>query len=381
MPKVKERTKTAKEKLKSHLSSIPEVKQQREDIFAGCTISRVPVVTKIREAFAALKISNIKKLCARLVVLSKEDVPFNAELAWRLLRMSNFHAERVVRIDHVIYLMRQMAQGTFRWEHVTLMVCAYKGKVRPVGVVYNGDLYRINGMHTCIAFLALPDDIQKAILASAPTVRMISYEAKSYEDMRHLYASTDSGAPRTRGHKLMSLILEADGTEGIKRPVLDRVSKGVTPWLGGFGARSESLENVVYMMRTTIKDIVRSVCDFQAPLGRDRRFVHRAPVVAAMLETFHACRSTPRRAMDFWAPVVSGENLGKNDPRLILREKLNDHTIAKSVKSSGKKGDPVHGEVMFNWCVEAWNLWRTKSPLVFVPKPRYEGPRLVAVMR
>lgn len=87
------------------------------------------------------------------------------------------------------------------------------------------------------------------------------------------------------------------------------------------------------------------------------KFLQRGPVVAAMSRTFEKCASS---AEAFWSAVRDNTDLDPASPTRRLHKILNDYTVASGGGSKGsKKG--IAPEVMFGWCIIAWNAYRTKD--------------------
>jgi hypothetical protein len=67
--------------------------------------------------------------------------------------------------------------------------------------------------------------------------------------------------------------------------------------------------------------------------------------------------------LQFWRGVGSGEMLGKDDPRMSLRNRLLTSTIAAGGKGVTSDITTTSSEEMFRWCICAWNAHRQAKPL------------------
>lgn len=287
---------------------------------------------------------DVTSLGKHLKLTSERKVELTHEFAQQLLEMPEFQADRPLRQGHVDYLVGTMTRGTFHPEDVLLKTC-----------ILDGTEYRINGQHTCWARLEMPSKWR------CP-VRHQRYKADSMEDMRILYASVDRIAPRTKVHVINAYLVGTDEYSGVKYQTIKVLPSAVTLWK--WERQNDRLmhdgDDVAYLMRTELAETCGRVAAF-IDLHDDTAWVHcrRAPVVAAMLETFD---KFSRVAVEFWEAVISGigiENAG--DPRLKLRTLLIKAKLNTQQGSMRQMRNVIGREQMYRICLHAWNAWRRGS--------------------
>jgi hypothetical protein len=293
--------------------------------------------------------------------LGKEEiVTLTKELCTELLEMKEFVAERSIRDAHVAYLQRCMVRGLFRPEQVILATAhCQEDKAK----------YRINGQHTAWAFITLPDDIQQIY-----KVRMYRYTCKTIDDVRILYGTFDRNYSRSNTTVVNSILLGREGYEEFDRGMLNVAVNGFSLWKWEVQNRHYLLDidSRCHIMDAEYHIVAKQILTFlKTNKSKITKHIWRAPVVAAMFETFTKCQSAAR---EFWISVTTGVGFfDKSDPRLVLKNYLERSTI-DGKKSSDRK--PVSQEEMYRGCVMAWNKWRSNegikqlSPNSCVKRPR-----------
>lgn len=256
---------------------------------------------------------------------------------------TEFGGDRSLRSKHVKRLTDAMARGTFHWEWVKIVLCRY-----------NGNVYRMNGQHTCWARLNRPAD-------EPSPCSVMMYEAETEYDMRQLYASIDRNAPRTKSNVIDSYLAGTEEYGHVKRATLARLPQGYTLWKWETveDRRNNDGDDVAFLLLSEDYKLATQVAAFlDAFINADTMFLFRAPVIAAMFATFH---KAPTVAHSFWEAVASGIGFSSvDDPRNRLGRFLQRNTLGGS--PAGVKST-VAQEEMFQACINAWNAFRQDRTL------------------
>jgi hypothetical protein len=294
---------------------------------------------------------DIKSLGGSLKLTSQENVELTTDLAHELLAMPAFHSERPLRKTHVKTLLRHMRRGTFHWNLVTLITCRCR---EAHGEHAAGTTFRMNGQHTCHSRLL-------AASLRAP-VKLVRYSAETEADMRRLYSTIDRGAARTKANVIDSYVGGTKDFTDCPGHVRAQLAPAMNMWKWStiHERQEHDAEDIAYLLLEGEKVVTQHVIKFLTRFGTDEiRHVRRAPVVAAMLETFS---KQPAESPEFWEPVVSGLNLkSAGDPRKRLHKMLLTSnvkggcgtTIARMAKNS-----LISQESMYRLCITCWNAWR-----------------------
>jgi len=270
--------------------------------------------------------------------------------------------DRDISDDHVTYLLNTMKRGTHRpeWVRVVTCVCDEAFDDHPAGTKI-----RINAQHTATARLLMPADYDCE-------VRFLHYRCKTVEDVRILYASEDRGRGRSSGQVANAYLAGTDEFAGCPPHVIKALANGLTYWLRLSSKRFKyDIDEVAYSMRTGHRDVVLRVKRFLAgeDVGDSEARLLRAPVVAALLETF---AKAPGKASQFWTPVADCIGLeAKTDPRYQLHKALSGSVMSAGTLRKTPGGKVVPGAALYLWCVQCWNAWRDGLPMgeLTVPKP------------
>jgi hypothetical protein len=305
-----------------------------------------------------------------LEIQSNRTVEMTIEFSTRLLQLPEFvvndsTVDRNLRGAHVDYLASCMKKGTFRPEFVTIVTCVCEEKF---GDNPPFSEFRMNGQHCCWARQSMPTDWR------CP-VRHIKYKAKTLQDMRLLYVSIDRGAPRTSANVVNAYLAGTELFAGVPRKVIALLASGLAIWLderSDGGRLTMDPDTKAVLMQTTHKDVTAQVKDWLTVPGRSQHDVWimfaRAPVIAALFATFD---KLPSRAHEFWNVVADGLGITVvNDPRFRLRERLK----GSSLYSQKSRKEIVNQEMMYSWCINAWNSWRAGKELSLL-KTSYSGIR------
>lgn len=313
--------------------------------------------------------SDITSLGGQLKVTNTTTVELTHDLAHELLAMPAFTAERPLRKKHVADLVKHMERGTFHWNLVTVITCrcreAHDGQP-------SGTEFRMNGQHTCQARLHLAGSVRSP-------VKMVRYSAETQADLRRLYSTIDRGAPRTRSNVIASYIVGTDQFKGCPANIRKVLAPGMSMWKweSHHERQSHDSEDIAYLLLKEERSLVSAIVNFLAPLSLDdTKHLRRAPVVAAMLETF--CKS-PEHAGEFWISVATGLDIkSASDPRKRLHKLLLTTAVMAGAGAHNKArlGTKVlAGEAMYRVCIGCWNAWREGRDVstLRVPSQRLEA--------
>ncbi len=286
------------------------------------------------------EVIDVTQLGHGLKLAESRKMNFTVDEAEKLLGLEEFAGDRPLKNAHVEYIIKAMERGTFHQEFVSLVVCKFEGKT-----------YRMNGQHCAWARTYMPKNYEC-------NVTMLTYTAKSMEDMRILYASIDRSSPRTRANVINSYLAGTEEFEGVKSSTIRVVPMGFSMWnwKTKHERRMHDGDDVAYLVKTEHYDLTRKVCGFlDRHSSRDYKHLLRAPVVASMFATFH---KAPQIALDFWGPVATGTGIDKvGDPRLKLRNEL-QRVAVDSGNGAHSDKKLVSQEYMYRQCIGAWNAFR-----------------------
>lgn len=293
----------------------------------------------------------------RAILLRESKVPLTPGRAAEYLGLPAFEGERGLDRRNLDKLEREMRQGRFNWSNVVIATCDVGGTV-----------YKVNGQHTCEARRRAGKEVADGV------VTMQVYAADSMADLKALYSSFDVGKARSRAHLLT---VELTGSEIVGELGIDlcrRVSNGISFWLGKEWSPAEIMGAL-----GEFGDHVRAVGSVLRESESDGRLrLNRAPVIAAMLETWSAASSRPARYADFWLPIATGVALERGSPQKLLHKWLWDNALM--ARGVGRVKRVVSGEVMYRTCVSAWNKFaRGESNISRLVAESAEGRRKAVV--
>ncbi len=273
-----------------------------------------------------------------------------AKARWLLQDLKQFVADRPMTKSHVAYLASEMQQGRFLPEMTTIVVCQL-----------GNDTYRLNGQHTASAVLKVAEENEKF---AVPNVSLVTYCAKSEEELRQLYARIDRGASRTNGQVANSLLVGTEKLGGLSRKVLGLLPVGLSIWqfessedrkvYGG-----ESAANDVQGEFIELSQRIGAFMDELIPRSGHHDHMFRGPVIAALYATFSV---DAEDALVFWKAVATGVGFeSENEPAARLRQMLQNLHVhgGQAVRTNSQKKKPSVGqEPMYRACVHAWNRYR-----------------------
>ncbi len=299
-------------------------------------------------------IMDISSMGEGLVLKNRKTVEFDTKFAANFLDYPEFivNDEKVDRNrsdDHVIYLARAMQSGAFLWEQVNLVLCHLEGSSKPT---------RLNGQHCSWARLVA--DEQGLDPKTRCPVQLLQYHAETIEDMRRLYASLDRGRPRSQNVVVQSYLAGTDEFPDTPKPILKLLSQGIGTWLWPQSSvrKLHGGDDRAYKLLKDHHKVALAVAGFLKGAGaREQKHLCRAPVVAAMFETFN---KAPQIAYEFWKDVRDGLGLSdKEDPRRVLRDWL----MINSLNHTRHNGDVkvVNAEAMYRACLYRWNDFRANK--------------------
>lgn len=269
-----------------------------------------------------------------LTLVKMGKAKLTPELASKILELTPFMEDRALINAHVEYLIKCIKRGTFLPELVNLITCDL-----------NNLIYRINGQHTCWAYL-LAD-----MPGWEPAITVSHYHAASEADLRRLYSSVDRGKSRDKALVTRCLLHADNDFAGCSQRMVKMLTSGLQFLLG----RDNRLdgEELATLLQTTYKDTAIRVAQWWQGILEQAEHLRRAPVAGAILATYG---KLPTKAHEFWDKVADGVGLeGKSDPRYVLRETLTRCTLSFQL---GKKNKSLSPENMYMACIFGWNCWR-----------------------
>lgn len=263
------------------------------------------------------------------------------KFAKEIMEMEVFEADRALDTNHVQRLIDAVRRGTYRPEQVQLMLCELNGK-----------WYRMNGQHTCSARILWQDENPNY----SPAVGVIKYKAKTHDDMRQLYASIDRNKSRSSGNIIASHLYGSDYYPDFAKQVINRLKEGLLAYLHGFASASAEKrdpDRLAHLLKEDYYDLAFKVGTYMHE-NKLPRHMTRSPVYAAMFATFNVAQG---KSIEFWKSVDDGDMLASDDPRKLLRDKLQTHGVNAGRQGTNSNGS-VTGDEMYAWCIRAWNSWR-----------------------
>lgn len=247
---------------------------------------------------------------------------FTLELAEKYIDLEELGVERAVSDNHVEFLAKEMSQGNFLWNQASLdmVECAWDGKLR-----------KLNGQHTCWARLSLPGEYQ-------PLIKVNRWYVETPDEWRELYSRFDRNWSRTAQHVIQVNLFDTVEFAGVARSVLSKLSSGYRFWRMIDKDFEDNPEAIARELRTPPTPVLaRHVLERVMVALSDtavRAAFARAPVIAAMLETFS---KNVAKSADFWDRAISGVGFtSRHDPAKRLRDWL--MTVTLSDKGGGRIG-------------------------------------------
>lgn len=283
----------------------------------------------------------LKIACAGLRLLGEKKIQFDHRLCNQLIGYREVPGDRPLRPNHVNYLISTMMRGTFHPEWVKLIVCQF-----------DGETWRMNGQHTAMARLEMPERWK-----DAGQVGVMTYEASTHDAMRELYSSIDRGAPRTKGNVLSSYLTDTEQFQDASETLIKLMGEGLAMWLweSGHERNKHDSDEVAWLMQHTHKTLVSTILAFALQEPRmTSGFMRRSSVVAAMCESFG---KVYQDSADFWNAVRTGVGFtAADDPRLRLRNYLAESRVGSH--DTRVRAKNVDRESMYRICVLAFNKFR-----------------------
>ena len=160
----------------------------------------------------------------------------------------------------------------------------------------------------------------------------MGYRAKDMEAMRELYSSIDRGASRTKANVIASYLEGTKQFAGTTPSLIRLIGEGLALWLweGSHERSRHDGDEIAYLMQNEHKNVTNAVLAYcmQNPKVYNVIFMRRAPVLAAMFETFS---KVVQPSVDFWESVKNGTGFeSTDDPRLKLRNALQNTKLVTS---------------------------------------------------
>jgi hypothetical protein len=286
-------------------------------------------------------------------LLTEKDVALDRLKAVAYIELPIFPGERPINDTNVQSLLDEMLGGTFNEDIVTLCTC-----------LHDGIVYKINGQHTCWAYLYAID--KKPNLKY--NVRELHYEAKTPEQLKQLYASFDRGMSRTDSHLTRVYLTGTAVVDGLPKEMIGKAAMAIKFWLypKKWDRDRAGPQEVSLLVQKEHPDLFRRVVTFLAK-HKLEKFIHRHPVIASIFATF---AKVPTKAEDFWVPVVTGVGMDHTeDPRLVLRNHLQS-SVLRADGGAAKKSEGQ--ETQYRTCIHMWNQWRAGKRVKVLRLPRDE---------
>ncbi len=276
------------------------------------------------------------------IVSDNHTLLLDHDKAYEYCDLPIFKGERNISEAHVQTLYDKMRRKLFNWRLVILSSAIYKG-VR----------YKINGQHTCWAFVNLsPEEVRK--LYGDVHVRELIYRVDSHADMKSVYGMYDGHLSRTDQHLTKLQLVGEAVISGVSMSLVGPLVGGMKFWL--FEKKHERQrygpeENAALVAKHNVT--LRHVAEMLKENTDNIKILKRQAVVAAMFSTFD---KVPTIAKGFWQPVADGLSLdSKNDPRYRLRALLQETVVGAAGRSNLR---PMSTEDMYRVSISAWNKWR-----------------------
>jgi hypothetical protein len=256
------------------------------------------------------EVCDVASMGEGLTLKNRKTVNLTADFAAEFLDYPEFivndqKVDRAKSDSHVIYLARAMQGGSFLWEQVNFVLCDLDGNTKPT---------RLNGNHTSWARLVADSEGFDPKI-NCP-IQLMRYKAETIEDMRRLYASLDRGRPRTHGVVIGSYLAGTEDFPDTSTKILRLLAQGLGVWLWPETSvrKLHGGDDRAYLLLKDHHKAALAVAAFLKGSGmREQMHLTRAPVVAAMFETFN---KAPQIALEFWKDVRDGLGIqDKDDPR------------------------------------------------------------------
>jgi hypothetical protein len=277
-------------------------------------------------------------------------------------------------------LADRMRTGEFIYEIVNFVVCSCDQKI---GSHPPGTVFRMNGQHTCTAFLRYVGDSNTA---KGGMVNILQYKVKTIEEMRVLYSLQDRGRARTNSDVVNAHLAGSSGFVGASKRTLGVLVTGLQFWLRPVDAamkherRQITIDEASALTKTVHIDTAQLVCRFLCEDGTmtatARSILYRTPVVAAMYATFE---KEPVKAHEFWTAVRDCIGLeSRDDPRYRLHQFLRDCVLANIKTKATDRAAGRHvvgGEEMYRKSLIYWNGFCQGKNITSMPYQWKSGSR------
>lgn len=295
--------------------------------------------------------------------------PCTLELAEEIFSLPRVEKDRVLlakRVDKLIENIRTGPLRPFNWAVAT--------------DVSTGIKYRVNGQHSSFAMLT-----KKIPVEGVCTIE--EYECDDYKGVAALWATFDSEVSARKKKEIHAAYCGASKRldESINETFLHSVNSGLYYFVTAYDGQLE-LSNSV---RSELTDKYAYFVNWSAKIFTKKAFI-RAPILASaaytwVLEDLNSggngfTFAKPSPAVEgFWGRLLSGENLDMHKPIRLLREFI----ISTKVASTGcqvawirdgqnKAASPW---VFSNFCLSAWNAYRTNRTFSELKKPGVRDAR------
>lgn len=286
-------------------------------------------------------------------LVSDEMVNLTRKLAFELLELDAFSAERPVRENWVQFLYDEWRGGRFLWHQAMISFGIVNQKNEDGTVVPHP--YRLNGQHTCWMRVSIPKELEPR---GACKVRRLIYECVDMDGLREIYSVIDRNAPRTNAHVAKVLLIDSYPCSAMPLSYLNALLSGLKLWLWeSYDERRlrGSPHEMAAIVQVKYPDLFHIVSQYFHLKYGEWLPVRRSGIIAALFATFHKSGGL---ATEFWDKVSSGLGLdSKTDPRYQLRQFCNSHGTAYTSHHA------INAEDTYRVAINLWNKWRESEPV------------------
>jgi hypothetical protein len=272
-------------------------------------------------------------------LIRRSTIKVGLKEATGFLDLNHFDRQRNLDEDWCKILEEKMRDGRFLHGDIATSILKYKKIDDPERKVL------MNGQH-----------ISWTIAFATPPISIVStlaeYECETAEDASLLYRQFDGHKSRSLGDcvKVEAVAL------GVKWP-----TKIVSLVLGSGLLKDNifhaSKDEKIKYLKQYIKPgnfVNKILTNKDKVLSKESKHLLRQPVIAVMLLTFEKSISDSE---NFWIPIILGEDLKRDDPRLIIRNWLMRTSVGRGRGASNITAIASTKEMMAK-CIHAWNAFR-----------------------
>lgn len=286
-------------------------------------------------------------------LVGDEMVNLTRSLAFQLLEMDTFSAERPVRERWVQFLYDEWRAGRFLWHQA--MVAWGVINLRGADETIAPHNYRLNGQHTCWMRVSIPKELEPK---GPCKVRQLVYECADLDGLRDIYSVIDRNAQRTNAHIAKVLLSDSQPCSAIPISYLNSLLSGLRLWMWESPEERRmrgSPQEMAAIVQVKYPELFHIVSQYFSLKYIEWIPIRRSGIIAALFATFH---KSGAQAADFWDKVCSGLGLdSKTDPRYQLRQFCVSHGSTYNAQYS------IGAEDTYRIAINLWNKWREGEPV------------------